>query len=70
MSYKLPKLRFYYTNYKGHSSYRTVAQPSIYYGSTEYHKKEQWLLKAYDCDKEDIRVFALEDCLDFISIEH
>lgn len=66
---KIPKLRFFYTNYKGEQSYRTVQNPRIYFGNTPYHRKLQWLLEAYDCDKDDIRVFALEDCMDFISID-
>lgn len=64
----LPKLKFYYKNYKGKFGYRTVQDPSIYFGSTNHHKEEQWLLRAFDIDKQDIRIYAVKDIIEFVSI--
>jgi len=36
------------------------------FGSTEYHKEEQWLLRAWDVDKQDYRTYALKDILEWI----
>jgi len=58
-----PKVvRFSYTNYKGVTSMRTVEPIAISFGSTEFHPDRQWLMKGYDLDKQDYRVFALCDC--------
>ena len=52
---------FTYKNWKGNISERKVIPEKIYFGSTEFHKEEQWLLSAYDCDKADYRDFAMQD---------
>ena len=57
-------LTFTYTNYKGITSDRKVMPMGIYWGSTEYHK-DQWLLKAFDLVKNEIRVFAVKDIISF-----
>lgn len=31
------------------------------FGTTEWHPEPQWLLHAYDVDKDDMRVFAVKD---------
>lgn len=59
------RLRFYYKNYKGVHSMRTVEAPMMWYGQTEYHKKMQWFIKAYDVEKEDFRDFAVSDIIHF-----
>ncbi|MDX5884961.1 hypothetical protein [Bacillus cereus group sp. BfR-BA-00999] len=33
----------------------------IYFGSTEYHKEPQWLMKAFDLVKNEERAFAMKD---------
>ncbi len=50
-----------YTNYKGETGMRSIVPEKIWFGSTEWHKDEQWLLDAYDIDKAAIRNFALKD---------
>uniref|UniRef100_A0AAU8GFA3 Uncharacterized protein n=3 Tax=unclassified Seunavirus TaxID=2494210 RepID=A0AAU8GFA3_9CAUD len=40
--------------------------PIMWFGSTEYHKEPQWMIKAYDVDKDDIRDFAVNDIVEFI----
>jgi predicted DNA-binding transcriptional regulator YafY len=54
-------VQFNYKNYKGSHNVRTVVPVEIWFGSTKYHTKDQWLLKAYDLDKMDYRDFALKD---------
>ncbi|MBD3280807.1 hypothetical protein GF389_04770 [Candidatus Dojkabacteria bacterium] len=54
-------VKLLYKNYKGVTKLRTVQPIEIWYGSTEYHKGAQWLMKVYDLDKEDYRDYALND---------
>lgn len=37
----------------------------FWYGQTEYHKENQWFIKAYDVDKDDVRDFAVVDIIEF-----
>lgn len=53
----------WYRNYKGEVNWRIIQPIEIWYGSTEWHKKEQWFLKAYDPQKGENRDFALTDFL-------
>jgi len=50
-----------YTNYKGISSVRNIIPKEIYFGSNQWHKEPQWLLKAFDLDKNADRNFAMAD---------
>lgn len=52
-------VRFFYKNWRGESAWRRVKPISIWYGSTEHHKESQWLLRAYDWDRNDFRDFAM-----------
>lgn len=56
------ELVFDYVNHRGEKGERRV-RPTvpIYFGSTEFHKEEQWLMEAWDLDKNAVRVFALKD---------
>lgn len=56
-------LMFGYTNYRGEAAVRTAIPERIYWGATEYHPEPQWLLEAWDSEKEAIRIFALGDCV-------
>ncbi|WNT48162.1 hypothetical protein SPLA5a_PHROGS00079 [Salmonella phage SPLA5a] len=38
----------------------------MWFGSTEYHKEPQWMIKAYDVEKDAIRDFAVNDIVEFI----
>ncbi len=58
-------LTFTYSNHKGITSSRKVMPINLYWGSTEYHEEYQWLLKAFDLDKNEIRVFAVRDIISF-----
>ncbi len=50
-----------YTNWRGQTSWRRFIPTEILWGKTEWHHEEQWLLKAWDLDKEDYRFYALKD---------
>lgn len=50
-----------YTNWKGVTGLRKIIPIEIFFGSTEWHKEEQWLLRAYDVDKDAERSFAVKD---------
>lgn len=55
-------IKMTYTNYRGETSVRSVTPISIEFGRTDWHKKPQWLMSAYDNDKKAHRQFALSDC--------
>jgi len=38
----------------------------IWFGSTEWHKQDQWLLAATDLDKNERRDFALQDIVEWL----
>jgi predicted DNA-binding transcriptional regulator YafY len=50
-----------YTNHKGERRERWVIPHRLYWGSTEYHPEPQWLLEAFDVEKQAIRTFAMDD---------
>jgi predicted DNA-binding transcriptional regulator YafY len=50
-----------YTNYRGETARRRVVPSSLRYGATEYHPEPQWLLDAFDVEKQAERTFAMRD---------
>jgi predicted DNA-binding transcriptional regulator YafY len=48
-----------YTNWRGERSKRRIQPLRITFGNNEWHPDKQWLLKAIDLDKKEIRFFAL-----------
>ena len=50
-----------YTNYRGETALRRIIPKRIYFGKTEWHPESQWLLEAFDHDKDADRTFALKD---------
>lgn len=54
-------VQFAYLNYKGEFAIRNINPIKIFFGSTEWHKEPQWLLRAYDYDKKAEREFAMKD---------
>lgn len=54
-------VRIVYTNYRGETGARRIVPKEIKFGSTQYHPQEQWLLVAYDVDKNAERTFAVKD---------
>lgn len=52
---------FLYKNYNGELTRRHVSPVSIRFGSSEWHPEEQWLMLAFDYDRQAKREFALKD---------
>lgn len=48
-------IEFKYKNQKGKISNIIVIPIDTWYDTSDFHDGEQWFLKAYDYDKEDIR---------------
>lgn len=54
-------VRFRYKNWKGLVAERTARVESILYSRNEWHCQPQWLLRAFDLEKGEMRLFALKD---------
>lgn len=54
-------VKIVYTNYRNETSSRNILPIQIYFGATEWHTDQQWLLKAYDIEKDAERCFAIKD---------
>lgn len=54
-------VEFDYVNWQGIESKRAVYIKGFYYGSTEYHKENQFLMRGFDLHKSADRVFAMND---------
>lgn len=50
-----------YTNHRGERSWRNIKPLKMFYGTSEYHHRPQWLLLAQDLDKGAQRTFTLAD---------
>ncbi len=50
-----------YTNYRGERSTRRVRPRRLYYGQTMHHPELQYLMDAWDFDKDAERTFAMKD---------
>lgn len=55
------KVKILYKNWKGVTSYRNIVPKSVEFKSTEWHPEEQWILNAFDIDKQADRAFAVKD---------
>lgn len=62
----MKQLKFEYKNWKDEVAIRRVVPKSIWFGSTEYHKEEQWFMKAFDISKHEERDFAMKDIIRFL----
>ena len=63
---KEQQVKILYTNWKGKTSYRNIIPKSIEFKSTEWHKEKQWILEAFDVDKQAERGFSLKDIKEWI----
>lgn len=52
-------VQFTYTNHRGETVLRRVQPAGIWFGKTQWHPKEQWLLRALDMDRNEWRDFAM-----------
>ena len=57
-----PSIHVLYRNHRGEVATREILPIKVYWGSTEYHPENQWLLECFDVEKEARRDFALADC--------
>lgn len=55
------KVKIEYTNYRGEIGMRTIVPIKIWYGATDWHPENQWLLDALDVEKNANRSFAIKD---------
>ena len=60
-----PPLIFRYKNWQDGVEVRHVIPVEVFWGKTEWHPKEQWLMKAWDLDKDAERTFAVKDIQEF-----
>ncbi|MDR3551363.1 MAG: hypothetical protein P4L31_08165 [Candidatus Babeliales bacterium] len=54
-----------YKNYRGEVAVRSIVPMELYWGETEYHPHDQWLLKVYDIEKNTERIYAFKDIQEF-----
>ena len=55
------EIKILYTNWRGETAVRKIIPKEIVFSSTEWHPEEQWLLVAFDVDKQADRSFAIKD---------
>src|ERR1700704_3125980 len=58
--YKHP-IKVRYTNWRNETAVRSIVPLEVYFGKTEYHPQEQWLLKVWDVERGAERVYALKE---------
>lgn len=54
-------MRFGYTNYKGEYSVRDVVPKRMFFGESAWNAKPQYVMEAFDLDRQAMRSFALAD---------
>ncbi|WP_342629782.1 hypothetical protein AAC691_08925 [Nguyenibacter vanlangensis] len=54
-------VKFRYKNWQGIVAERTAEFEALLFTSNEWHRTPQWLVKAIDLDKGEVRLFALRD---------
>ncbi len=52
---------FTYKNHRGEVAKRNVQPIALKFMTTKWHPEQQWLLEAYDNEKEEVRLFAVKD---------
>jgi predicted DNA-binding transcriptional regulator YafY len=57
----MKEVEIVYTNWKNVRATRTIQPIEIWFGKTNYHPEDQWLLKAFDREKGEERDFAMKD---------
>ncbi len=62
------EVKILYTNWKGETATRTILPEKIWFGHTEWHKEDQWLLHAMDLGKNEYRDFSLKDIISWQAV--
>ena len=65
----MPPLTFRYKNWKGEIEERHVIPIRVWFGHTEWHPDDGWLMTAWDLDKYAERSFSMTDIQEFFSRE-
>ena len=60
------RLRIRYTNWRGESAVRRILPSELFFGSSEWHPTPQWLLRAFDFDRNAERSFALVEIVEWL----
>lgn len=55
-------IKMIYTNYRGETRQRHVRPERIWFGKTDWHPEDQWMMTADDMETGNQRDFALRDC--------
>ena len=50
-----------YTNWRGRRRDRRIRPVRVWFGSTDWHKEDQWLLEAVDAENGLTKLFAMKD---------
>lgn len=50
-----------YTNYRHATEWRTIVPQDCFWGHTEYHTEDQWLMRVWDCERNAERIYAMKD---------
>lgn len=50
-----------YTNWRGETEIRRLRPIGVKFMATEWHREPQWILEAFDYDRQEMRGFALKD---------
>ena len=59
------RVTFTYKNHRGEVAVRLVRPMMIMFGATDFHHEPQWMLHAWDYNKEAERTFAMKDIKDW-----
>jgi len=59
--FEAKRVKIVYTNWRGVKAERLITPISIRLGKNQWHPKECYLLNAYDCQKMEVRTFAVKD---------
>ena len=54
-------IKVIYTNWRNETAVRSIIPLKVYFGATEYHTQQQWLLEVWDIEKQATRVYALKE---------
>lgn len=55
-----------YKNYRGEVAVRKIVPVKTWWGKTDFHPHEQWILTVWDCERNAQRDYAMQDILEFI----
>ena len=60
------KIKIIYKNWRGETSERELIPINLIFESNEWHPEPQWLMEAYDLNKNKKRKFAIKDIIKYL----